>query len=540
MTTAILQTAAGTVRGVESDGLRIFRGIPYAQPPLGFLRFQAPQPITNQRDLDATKFGAIALQNPDRLDYIWGGYPASPDEDCLTLNIWAPSADGPLRPVMVWIHGGAFVFGSGSSFWYEGARLARRGNVVVVTINYRLGVFGFLNLSGLGDTRYTESANCGLLDQIAALGWVKENIAAFGGDPANITVFGESAGGASITCLMAMPRARGLFQRAIVQSGGPNLVHSAALSTQVAQAFLHLAGVARPEDLQQMPTAELLQAQARLLAANDFGGDAVFGPTVDGVTLPRPPLHAIRDGSAAEVTLLTGMTRDEFRLWILTDPILRWCRPSALRRWLQTVTGTDGTAILNAYRTTRPNATAAELTMAIFGDAVFRFPLVRLAEAQGLHRRDTRMYLFAWLSPAIRGIGAPHCIEIPFVFGNLGASGVANLTGDGTDRAALSEAIQDAWINFARTGNPEHAGLPAWPAYADGSRATMIFDLPCRMEHDPGRAERAAWGAIPFDGVEPPMEVLPTMREFTWSAVFWPAVIFAGLLLVGVLALIWL
>jgi len=455
-----------------------------------------------------TRFGPAASQNPDPLDYIWGEVLAPGDEDCLTLNVWAPSADGARRPVMVCIHGGAFLIGSGRWPWYDGREFVRRGDVVLVMINYRLGTLGFLDLSEIGGGEYTTSGNHGLLDQVAALRWVRDNIDRFGGDPGNVTVFGESAGGISISCLMAMPAARGLLRRAIVMSGGPNLVRFPGTSRAVARAFLQTSRVRDVGALRALLTKALLKAQKRFLRRNEFGGDLVFGPVIDGSVLPDPPLHAIRAGCAQDVALLTGTTLDEARFWSLYVPILRWTRPHALERILRHAVGDRWCEVIAAYQRSRLGEKAGILTMAINGDLLFRMPSVRLAEAQSAHRpEDTRMYLFAWKTPVRGGrLGAPHAVDVPFVFGNLHASGVELYTGSSADRKALSERVQDAWIGFARSGDPNHTGLPEWPAYRTETRATLVFDATTTVEDDPMAERRSIWADVPFDGLNPAIE----------------------------------
>jgi para-nitrobenzyl esterase len=462
----------------------------------------------------SSAFGSPAAQNPDPLDFMWGEVLAPGDEDCLTLNVWTPRTDDRRRPVMVYIHGGAFIIGAGRWGWYEGCRLVERGDVVLVTINYRLGAFGFLNLSEIGGRDHEDSSNCGLLDQVAALEWVRDNIGQFGGDPNNVTVFGESAGGISICCLLAMDRACGLFHRAIVQSGGPNLIRSQALSLQTARTFLHHAGVKDIDGLRSLSTRDLLAAQVAVLRDNFLGGVRAFGPVVDGNILPVPPLHAIRSGSAKNVAVLTGTTRDEARLWSLYDPNFGEKSPEAWNDWLRRMNAPDATALRAAYGLYRPQASSHDLTQAILGDVLFRLPLIRLAEVQASHRSDTRMYLFAWETPVLDGrLGSPHAVELPFVFGNLDANGVSELIGHDpegqAERQSLTAAVQGAWIAFARTGNPSHTGLPSWPAYETENRYTLVFDTPCVVQADPLGAERSVWRDVPFDGVTPLIEELP-------------------------------
>jgi para-nitrobenzyl esterase len=490
--------------------ISVYRGIRFARAP----RFRPPEPIPYSAVAPGSAFGLPAPQNPDPLDFMWGEVLAPGDEDCLSLNVWTPGSDDQRRPVMVYIHGGAFIIGSGRWGWYEGCRLVERGDVVLVTINYRLGAFGFLDLSEIGGRDYEASANCGLLDQVAALEWVRDNIGRFGGDPNNVAVFGESAGGVSICCLLAMARARGLFGRAIVQSGGPNLVRSQSLSLRTASAVLRHAGVNSVAGLCSLSPRDLLAAQASVLSDPVGGGSWSFFPVVDGKILPAPPLHAIRSGAAKTVALLTGSTRDEARLWTLYEPNFGETSPKAWISWLRRLNAPDVAALRAAYRLNRPQASSRDVTHAILGDVLFRMPLIRLAEAQTCHRHDTRMYLFAWETPVRGGrLGSPHAVELPFVFGNLGANGVAELIGHDLDRQAereaLTAAVQGAWITFARTGDPSHAGLPPWPEYETDHRRTLVFDTPCLVRADPLGAERSVWGSVPFDGASPSLEELP-------------------------------
>jgi para-nitrobenzyl esterase len=500
-----------------SNGVMVFRGIRFAKAP----RFRPPEPEPLV-DMPAPggPFGPPAPQNPDLLDDMWGEELwRNCDEDCLTLNIWTPAADNARRPVMVWIHGGAFIIGSGRWGWYEGTRLVQREQVVLVTLNYRLGAFGFLDLSGVGGAAFAESVNCGLLDQIEALRWVRQNIERFGGDPDCVTVFGESAGSISISCLLACPRARGLFHRAICMSGPPSMVRSREFARQATERLMRFAGVDSAENLATLETASLLAAQERTIRGAHILGELVYGPTIDGGVLPEPPLHSIRRGSAANVALLTGTTLDEVRLWSLYNRIFCDLPVGALDQWLQSL-GLDPTSVHAAYGQARPELGLGTLAMAMLGDALFWLPQIRLAEAQAKHRSDTRMYMIAWPTPVLGGrLGAPHAVEIPFVFGNLKANGARFMIGDQPDQAgdreAFSRAVQRAWAAFARTGSPNHDGLPGWPAFDASGRATMILDHTYQVENDPLSPIRQAWDELAFDGVHPAVEDLPQIADIT-------------------------
>ena len=501
-----------------ADDVAVYRGIRFGRAE----RFRPSEPVP-LTDMPAPggEFGPAAMQAPDKLDYIWGEklWKVCDEKDCLTLNIWTPAADNARRPVMVWIHGGAFVIGSGRWGWYEGTRLVQREQVVLVTVNYRLGAFGFLDLSATGNSKYAAAANCGLLDQIAALRWVKEYIERFGGDPDCVTVFGESAGGISISCLLACPQARGLFRRAICMSGPPSMVRSKEFAGRVTEKLMRFTGVDSAEKLATIPAAALLAAQDTTIRSADFLGELLYAPTIDGTVLPEPPLHAIRAGSAASVTLLTGTTLDEARLWSLYNRILRVLPVGALDRWFRSL-GLDPGAVRAAYRQARPELGLGTLAMAVAGDSLFWLPQIRLAEAQAAHRPDTRMYLIAWQTPVLGGrLGVPHAVEEPMMFGNLDAKGAEYMIGNepdqAADRQAFSRAMQRAWAAFARTGDPSHAGLPEWPAYETATRATMVLDRACRVENDPLSPIRRVWDKLAFDGVHPAVEELPRIADIT-------------------------
>jgi len=498
----LAHTTTGQVAGTESDGVLRFAGLPFAAPPVGDLRFALPQPPAAWDGVrDASGFGPVAPQLPGTVEALTGAQPPRWDEDCLTLNVFTPALDGD-RPVMVWIHGGGFTGGSGSVPWYDATRLCQRGDVVVVTVNYRLGALGWLYLDHL-DGGPAGSGNAGLADQVAALRWVRDNIAGFGGDPDRVTVFGESAGAMSVATLMGTPSAAGLFSAAIAQSGAAHNVWEPDGPIEVTERVMAALGVTDVVGLREVPAASLLEVQAKVVAeltierAKRPKGDALglpFGPVLDGIVLDRHPLAAIRDGSAAGVALLCGTTRDEWRLFGL---MLRSVEDEAtlLRRLGRMVEDPDSMAAV--YRQSHDDAAHDALWDAIMTDRVFRIPAIRLAEAQARHRPDaTYMYLFEWASTAFDGrLGSCHALEIPFVFDNLDGPGVPMFTGPDAPQG-LADAMSESWVAFATGHNPHHAGLPAWPTYDPATRATMHFDVTNRLEHDPAAEVRAAWDGV--------------------------------------------
>lgn len=490
MTETIVATTAGKVRGVVRGGIHVFRGVPFAAPPLGAHRFRAPAPPEPWDDVrDATAAGPVAPQPESPLEKILGAPPPTWDEaGCLTLNVWTPGVDDGARPVMVWIHGGAFVNGSGSTPIYSGRRFAEHGDVVVVTINYRLGAFGFLHLDHL-DGGFAGSGNVGLADQIAALRWVRDNIAAFGGDPGRVTIFGESAGGMSVAGLLAAPAAQGLFHGAIAQSGALSHVHPRADAQAVTEAVMEAAGVTDVAGLVALPAARLLEAQ--VAATERLPRTALpFGPVADGVLLPERPLDALASGPVGDVPLLTGTTKDEMTLFLTLDLGSAEPDPGAVQRQARRFFGDRVDEVLAAYRAHRPDATDADILVALTTDAVFRIPAIRLAETQVRAGRPTWMYWFTWESPVMGGaLRSCHALELPFMWDALDKPGLSMLTGDGPERQGIADAMHRAWIAFARRGDP------GWPRYDLDRRATMRFDVTSEVVDDPDGAERALWDA---------------------------------------------
>ncbi|HEY8546760.1 MAG TPA: carboxylesterase/lipase family protein [Acidimicrobiales bacterium] len=501
----IVETAAGKVEGLEREGVLLFRGIPYAYAD----RFRPPQPAPPWAGvLDATRFGPSAPQDPSATDTLFGVEDQDFGEDCLVLNVCTPAADDAARPVMVWIHGGGYTSGSGRAPYYDAGRLAVEGDVVVVTINYRLGLLGFLYLDHLvGD--FAGSGVNGIRDQIEALRWVRDNIAAFGGDPRRVTVFGESAGAMSIGTLLGAPEARGLFHAAVLQSGAAEHVQSPERATTVTDHVLrHLGlGPGEVDRLLDLPVDALLAAQAAAIEAvatarpdpRRPGSGYLhlpFEPVVDGGLLTRPPLEAVRDGSAAGVPLLVGTTRDEWNLFALQDTLAD-IGPERLRRRVARLFGEDrADEAIALYQAAYPDKHSSRLWCAMLTDRVFRMPAIRLAEAQLAHTDQVSMYRFDYASTALGGLaGACHAIDIPFVFDTVEQEGVKVLLGgvdDGT--RALARTCTTAWAAMARTGRPAHDGLD-WPLYDSTRRATCVLDRDITVIDDPDGDIRAFWSS---------------------------------------------
>ncbi|MGK2949017.1 MAG: carboxylesterase/lipase family protein [Acidimicrobiales bacterium] len=492
MRTPGVEIATGRVEGAPSRGVLRFKGIPYAAPPVGDLRFAPPEPVAPWTGvLEATGRPPVAPQPVGAMEAMAGAanLPPQSEADCLTLNVWTESLEG-RRPVMVWIHGGGFTSGTGSTPWYDGVRLAQRG-VVVVTINYRLGALGFLHLEGIGGERFAGSANAGLLDQALALRWVADNIAAFGGDPDQVTIFGESAGAMSVATHLGLPASAGLFRTAIAQSGAASHVQEAEQGERRAAAVLEALGVTDPAALRDLPVEALVEVTTTVGGRSRIEAGLPFCPTVDGTTLPTRPLDAVMAGSAAGVTLVAGWNAEEMRLFTAMDPRLKEAGVDRLQALVarHLPEGADVAAAMAAYQEAAgPEATAGEVAEAVLTDSVFRIPAIRLLEAQAPHAPATHAYEFRYRSP---GFGAAHAVEIPFAFDNLDAPGASFFAGEPTDAMrSLATAMADAWVATATAGSPGHD----WPAYDTAERQTRILDLECSVESDPGATTRQHWG----------------------------------------------
>jgi para-nitrobenzyl esterase len=482
-----VRTTAGRVRGRREGSLAVFRGIPFAQPPTGQTRFTEPRPATAWDGVrEAFSFGSPPPQSST-----YGPAPDPSDDDWLTVNVWTPAPDpAARRPVMVWIYGGAYKVGSADAPGYDGGRLAREGEVVVVTFNYRTGVEGFAQIQGA-------PANRGLLDQVAALEWVRENIKAFGGDPDLVTAFGQSAGAGSVAALLAMPRAAGLFRHAIVQSF-PGVLYSAPLAADIAEAIAAELGLrATRSELSGVDPVRLVAAgdalNVKLHQYQDRWGQVAqtaspFAPVVDGEVLPATPWQALAAGAARDVRLIAGHNRDECRLFLVMAGRLGKISDEQAEQALHVLgPGPDGE---RAYREAFPNASAESLYELIQNDWVFRMPTLHLAQAQAVGGGLAYLYELAWAAPANGGIlGACHGLDGPLVFGNLDEGFAARLIGPAPFPAAeeLSAQFRTAWTRFAATGDP------GWPAYDPQQRLTRVFNLPPAVTAYPEEVSRRLW-----------------------------------------------
>jgi para-nitrobenzyl esterase len=488
-----VSTSAGRVRGRVEHGHAVFRGIPFAKPPLLDRRFQAPAPPDPWDGVrDASEFG------PQSPQAAFPGTPgAPPPEDTtgewLTVNVWTPDLEARALPVMVWIHGGAYLFGAGGPR-YDGTKFAN-GGVVFVSINYRLGMEGFGQIPGA-------PANRGLLDAVAALRWVQENIAKFGGDPANVTVFGESAGAGVIAALLAMNTAKGLFKRAIAQSV-PGTFFSTALATSVTAAVAAAAGLpATYEALSGADPMRLVAAQMDVTAAMknrlDWGAvritDTPFSPVIDGEVLPRAPWRALVSGAARDVALLTGHNKDEYRLFIAAQGKLGQITSGEASTVLDYFAPSpDGPA---GYRKAYPDADAGGLFEVAFSDWLFRMPTLHLAQAHAMSGGTTYLYELAARAPA-GPFGACHALDVPLVFGSYGEGSSLMLTGPEPPAGfvALGDLMRREWLAFAA------CGTPGWSAYGTGHRTTRVYDLQPDVRSYPEEASMHLWERHMFDAL---------------------------------------
>ncbi|RVW06352.1 carboxylesterase/lipase family protein [Rhodococcus spongiicola] len=472
----------GVVRGRRLPDLLSWRGIPYAKPPVGRLRLRAPESVTPWTGVfDATAFGSAAPQRN-----------RNGDEDCLTLNVLRPSSQSDAaRPVLVWIHGGAHMTGTASAPVYSGASLVRRGDVVFVSLNYRLGALGYLDFREFSTPERPFEVNVGLRDQIAALEWVQRNIAEFGGDPSNVTIVGESAGANAVLTLMSTPATEGLFARGIAQSPPSAATNGTELAARWAREFLDVAGVTTSEANAFLAEADpelLVHTAAKLSArgADEAPGVRVFAPVADGALLPEPPLWAFEAGREHRVPLLVGTNAHEGRIFPWFLDILPTSRHRIEKMFVETDPEIKA-RVINAY----PGYPGRRAALDLGGDVVFWVPTLRFAQAHAQHS-DTFMYRYDFMPRLMRllGLGATHATDLVPVFGARTPFARA-LTALGGRRGmrAVTDTMQGHWLSFARTGHP----LDTWPRYSPDRRETLIIDETCRIESDPRRRRREAW-----------------------------------------------
>jgi para-nitrobenzyl esterase len=524
LSSAVVSTTSGRVRGVvNADGkLHCYLGIPYAEPPLDELRFRPPvkkQPWPGIRD--TVRFGNAAMQIFDPHEGAISDFTDEPpstaqpfvgNEDCLTLNIWTPGVDSGKRPVFLWIHGGANHLESSRLPIYHGDSLAAQGDIVVVTLNYRLGLFGFLDVSVLGDSSYVGSVCNGLRDQALAIDWVFENIAAFGGDPDNITVAGESAGGMDISWLVASGRLRNRARRIVLMSNvkgpagfgenGAVSRHSAEEGTRIAQQFLHRLGFSRSEDLIAAPADQIFTRLARDLRADNvlFDLDSLFYPCADLTFAPVEPFRAVRNGALQGIDVLLGYTNYEAGLWLSWDNAMDQRPPEWMAERFGYIAADLRTEIPGQYRKWFPGTEIGRLGMHMMGDCGFAMPMTWFAEEASAAGSSTWLYRFDW--QVNDRLGAMHAADLPFFFGRPNETSAVELIGeakDGDDLAArkqLSLEMSERLIAFIRHGDPNRARLKEmlqWPRYDADHRATLLFDRHVSVCRDPNPERRAWW-----------------------------------------------
>jgi para-nitrobenzyl esterase len=499
LTHPVVETDAGPVRGADDGQVKVWKGIRYAAAAQGALRWRAPQPPQPWTDVaDALEFGSISPQ-PQSPIPLGAGTRAS--EDCLFLNVWSPSGAkaGDAKPVMVWVHGGAYIYGAGSQPLYDGRVLATRGDVVVVTLNYRMGAFGFLDFSGFSGADGSFDSNLGLRDVLRALEWVRDNIAAFGGDPDRVTLFGESAGAGIITTLLTSPAAAGLFARAIAQSSPATSVYDSARAKSVTQLVLDKLGVTAAQ-ARSVPVAALVDVSAHVFdhVPTVTPGTLAFAPTVDGDLVPDYPVKLARDGRSLPVPLLIGTNKDEASLFRWMKSPLMPIAPKTIRLMFEEIAAEQPglqlpseAEIGSAYSGIRTRARGLHVAR----DVGFRMPTVWFAEGHS-EVAPVHLYRFDWTTPMLRllRLGAAHATELPYVWGNLvmGPKDITFKLGGLKPGTAVSQRMQARWAAYAHGREP--GTDPAWPSYRTGTRSTLVIDRHDEVVDDLDRGIRAAWG----------------------------------------------
>ena len=506
----IVEMATGKIRGSAGGGIYAFKGIPYGASTGGTNRFRPPRPVIAWGGVrDTLAYHAKAPQSPAQvkrraeMDNILGPVDDSAEsEDCLTLNIWTPGPAGK-RPVMVWLHGGAFAYGSGNRAVTDGTNLARRGDVVVVSVNHRLNICGYLHLDDIGGERFAGSGNAGSLDIVAALEWVRDNIAAFGGDAGNVTIFGESGGGGKVSALLVMPAAKGLFHRAVIQSGaGVRFTTRERANALAAAVVKQLGGI---DKLQDVPLPALLGA---IIPASKAAGPRAFplldrydfGPVVDGTMVTQHPAEPSTSPLGDDIPLMIGGTAREASLFLDDDALWhRTLTEDQLRERIAAVAGTETDAALRLYRDLLPGASPGDRLIAALTGSNFSIRTWLYAERRAARSGENKAapvyhYSLDWPSPFAGGrMAAHHAMDLPFVFDT---TDVPLSTKDADGAPELAAAMAATWAAFAHNGKPDNPAIPAWPAYDAADRATMVFDTRCRVVNDPLREARLLWGRV--------------------------------------------
>ena len=488
----VIATTHGKIRGYVDDDIKFFKGVRYGDDTAA-RRFRPPLPPKPWDGIvDCFEYAAAAPQNRTS---------ETISEDCLFLNVWTPGVnDGRKRPVMLYIHGGAYNHGSGSSPLYDGSSLARHGDVVVVTVNHRLNAFGYLYLQQLAPNLFPDSGNCGQLDLVLALKWVRDNISAFGGDPERVLAFGQSGGGAKIATMMAMPAAQGLFHRAATMSGQQVTASGPANATRRSMAYLDALGVdpANPGRIKDMPVDDLVKALDARDPVLDYNTSVYFGPVLDMRSLTRHPFYPDAAPQSAHIPMIIGNTHDETRAF-LRDPgyyDLKWDDVAALLVPNMRV-DIQPDYVVDEYRRIYPDYSPSQVFFAATTAArSWRGAIIELEERAKQNGADTFAYHLDWASPVKPELGAPHTFDIPLIFGNLDSAG--SITGTGTDAREVSAMMSDAFISFARTGEPQSTLLPEWKPFTLDKRETMVFDRPPGLVNDPRGEERKIFARVPY------------------------------------------
>jgi len=505
MAATVLETESGNVSGVTAGGVHIFKGIPYGAPTAGANRFmppRKPEPWSGVREAVAyagrSPQAASAPQRPE-LATVWGPIDTLPvGEDCLTLHVWTPGLDNGKRPVMVWLHGGAFSYGSANSPRYDSTNLARRNDVVVVAVNHRLNIFGHLDLSAVGGERFAQSGNVGVLDLVLALQWVRDHAARIGGDPGNVTIFGQSGGGGKVSALLAMPQAKGLFHKAIVQSGASVRFAERERTAQLADAVLKQLGVGKDQldKLQALPIASLSEAIApaqktlpkpRYPLLDRYN----FGPVIDGKLLPAQPFDPGAPGVSDDIPVMVGGTKDESAIFLAPDNAVwnRTLTDADLHKRVEPIAGSATDPVLAYYSCCKPAANAAERLITATTASNFGVRSILLAERKAERAKaPVWMYDFAWETPAFDGkLKSCHSVEVPFVFDSLNVIGERHHK---PGAQAVADKVSKTWATFARTGKAD------WAPYTADKRTTMVFNDDSRAVDDPDKDIRPLWSKV--------------------------------------------